>query len=539
MASLEELAAHEEKPAGNKLEDLAAAEAAPKQEYPLDKFVKSAIPVAQGLGRRVAESANPIQQLRSLFNGEASGNPFEIGGQTKPAAFADRSRSAAQGATLNHADEAVSGLDSLFGKKTYEEALAENRPTYEKAVKNAPAEYFGAAIASPNPLSKLSLPAKMGVGGRALSTVAQGAAGGALAAEGGSNEALRDTGPEVLDAAKGGGAIGLGGSVVAEALRGLSPALRKAAEEKAFQSFGARVDLGAAKNKLKAIDARAPAGDPTAARRELGRVALDEKLVRPLGTAGGVADKAADAVEQAGSIQGGLIDTIQDAHPQAAVNELTLADMLKNRGAGLQYSVDTAALGRGLEGRSKDIQDAVARRMTDGGAATRSLREAERIKKALQGEQNYSHLGADQSAQSAAGKETASAYRQAVEDEVERVAGPDELEPWLAAKKKTGRLNDILDVAQYGAQREATKGEGSSILGNARLALRHGQSTGQWLLDHGLDQAEKLWKQRRPATLANIYDEGARIAKGPTASRLASRGGSLAEYLDLLKEKEE
>ncbi len=321
---------------------------------------------------------------------------------------------------------------------------------------------------------------------------------------------------------------GLGGSL-------LSPALKRQAEEQAFKALGARVDLGSAKGKLKAIDARAPSGDPLAARRELGRRAIDEGVVRPFGTAQGAAQRAEPALEQAGAVQGGLIDAVQDTHPQAAVNEESLADMLDRRAADSQKSMATADLGKALGSKADQIRDVVGRR----GDPNLALREAEGVKRALQQKANYAITGADQAASEAARKEAASAYRQAVEDEVERVAGPQELEPWLAAKKKTGQLADILDVAQQGAQRQSTHVGGPTVFGAAQMAMRHHNGPMGALAEAGLGTLSNAWKQRRPATLAHALDEAANVAKGPTASTLSSRGGTLAEYLDMLNKKEQ
>ncbi len=534
----EELAElNSDKPTAAELAELnGAAPAAPKKEYPLDKFVNAAVPAVVGLGKRVVESSDPFQQLRTLYTGKPSMTGEALG--DKPAPAADRARAAMQGASFNHADEAVSALDSLFGKKTYKEALAENRPAYEQAVKAAPSEYLGAAIASPNPLSKLSLPDKMGFGGRVLSTTAQSALGGGLAAEGGSTKPLLETGPEIGRGLEGGAALGFGGGAVAEGLRGLSPAIRKAAEEQAFKSFGARVDLGAAKNKLKAIDARAPAGDPTGARRELGRLALDEKLVRPFGTAAGVAERTEPALDTAGEVQGGLLGAIADQHKDARVSLPAVATDLENQGNRALMMPSGADTGKALLGQSKNMRDAAMRRQSGGLGDYLDLLSAESEKRALQRKPNYAVVGADQSAAEEARKAAASSMRRAVEDEVERVGGPDELEPWKAAKQKTGRLQDILDVSQYGAQREASKGGGPTMFEVGQQGVRHAMGPAGVAADAALGAASNLWKQRRPATLANAYDEASRIAKGPTASRFASRAGSLAEYLDQLKEQD-
>ncbi len=510
---------------------------AAKQDYPLDRVANVVGPALRGLGRRALESSDPVQQLRTLFTGTPSIQSEAVG--DKPAPLADRARSALQGATLNHADEATSALDSLFGKKTYDAALAENRPVYKAAVKAAPEEYLGASVATPNPISKLKFPAAAGAMGRVATPALQGALIGGIAAEGESEKPGLQSLPDAAKGAGGGGAIGLGGGLIGEAARALSPAMKRAAEEQAFKSFGARVDLGATKNKLKAIDARSPSGDPLAARRELGRRGLDEGIVRPFGTAEGAARRADSAVDEAGAVQGGLLSTIQDQHPAARVSLPAVGSDLESRAQQSLMMPSGADLGNALQKRSKEMRDAAMRRQAGGLGDYLSLLDAEGEKRALQTKPNYGIMGADQSAAEEARKTAASAMRQAIENEVESVAGPDELEPWLAAKKKTGQLSDIRDVAEYGAQRENSAGRGGpTLFGAAQMAARHHNGPIGALTEAGLGALSNAWRQRRPATLANLYDVGADIAKGPTASTLGARGGTLAEYLDQLKDKD-
>ncbi len=532
MAKLDELP----EPAGGSLESMPDPEA---KQAPglLERAANVAGPALRGLGRRALESSDPVQQLRTLFTGQPSIQSAAVG--DKPASFTDRARSALQGATLNHADEATSALDSLFGPKKYTEALAENRPAYATAVKNAPEEYLGAAIASPNPINKLKAPASLGRLGRIATPMVQSGLMGGVAAEGASNERGLDAGS---DAAKGvfeGAALGLGGGLVSEGLRSLSPALKRQAEEQAFKALGARVDLGSGKGKLKAIDARAPSGDPLAARRELGRRALDENVVRPFGTAQGAAERAEPALEQAGEVQGGLLQSIQDQHPGARVSLPAVGTDLERQGNSALMMPSGADTGNALLKRSKEMRDAAMRRQASGLGDYLSLPEAEAEKRALQARSNYAITGADQAAGEEARKRAASAMRQAIENEVEAVGGPDELEPWLAAKKKTGQLADILDVAQQGAQRQSTHVGGPTVFGAAQMAMRHHNGPMGALAEAGLGTLSNAWKQRRPATLAHALDEAANVAKGPTASTLSSRGGTLAEYLDMLNKKEQ
>lgn len=323
------------------------------------------------------------------------------------------------------------------------------------------------------------------------------------------------------DTAEGVGGGAVGGSVLSGVAAKAEPWLQKAAELKAFQGLKPRVALGGLENKMKELESKSPTGDPLAAQRALGRRALDEGIVAPFGTAEGAAKRTEPALEEAGALKRGVLQTIQDQNPSANVSIPAVASKLEQAGRAAQAEVGSEQLGGHLLNQSQRLRDTAMRRQAAGLSDYLNLLEAEDSKTRLQKLANYARQGPMEDAR----KQAASTMRQAVEDEAERVAGPDELDVFKAAKAKYGQLADLSEIGEYGAKRAARNGSGlASEIAN-RIALDKGPK--EAVTAHIYNALADAAKERAPQTKAVLYDAA---AKG---NQSLARGGmkSLADYL--------
>lgn len=341
--------------------------------------------------------------------------------------------------------------------------------------------------------------------------------------------------PFLRDLGVGTGTGTLGGAAIGFTSAKLGPWLRKLAEKRAFTALNPRVAMGHG-DKMAELAAKSPKADPLKAARDLGRRALDEGIVTPLGTSESAARRAGSALGEAGEMQGALLQSIQDANPAARVSMPGVATALSREAEALKMSPAKRLLAGHIGNQAKAMRESSVDRLLGGKSSLLTLPEAEAEKRALQqavkqAAKNYLAKGDSVEAK----RRAASAMRQAVEDSVERVAGPEDLAQFKSLKARTGQLADIADVAGYGANRQARIAPGGGVLDELSDAASHGQGLRQGLTAKALDALSRAWKERRPATMAALYDAASRPPTQQSAARQLRAGESLGEYLELLR----
>jgi len=344
--------------------------------------------------------------------------------------------------------------------------------------------------------------------------------------------------PLLADAGMGAGLGTVTGAVSGWGSAKLEPYLKKLAEMASFRSLNPKVAMGGG-DKLKKLRARSPTEDPLKAERELGRRALDEGVIVPFGTSEGAAKRSGRLAEEAGEAQGGFASSIQDANPTARANPLAVARALDQQAAEAGKSSATQAYAAYLRNHAKAMRTAALNRLESEGTALMTIPQAEAEKRALQTAAQNAYLNPLKKGSPAneAKRVAASAMRQASEDAVERVAGPEDLAQFLAMKKRTGQLGEINDIAGYGATRAAHSGsEGTSALADAIGRRSEDSSHGPtaWLFNHATDALGHAWKERAPATKAVGADWLSRKNLAEPATQ-----GSIAEYLRFLNEEKD
>lgn len=146
------------------------------------------------------------------------------------------------------------------------------------------------------------------------------------------------------------------------------------------------------------------------------------------------------------------------------------------------------------------------------------LEQAERIKRVLQNEAKYGRI--DETPLNEAKRDIASVYRRHIEDAVEEagMAAPrgsdvaELAEEFRPVKQQLGNTLEARDAAMRGAARAAQRVGGASGVSLFDLANAT-QATGVtgWP-SMALAGASRIWRERGPSTLANMYDVGAEAA---------------------------
>lgn len=272
-----------------------------------------------------------------------------LGGPNGPSAT-ERTRSALQGFSYGAAPKmadalegAVSGLKKTPGqllsdaKYLFTDKMEEptdtgpsNEALYDDAVKKAPASNVAGALFSPNPLAKVGILGKgaAGIGGVLARTAARGAEGAGLAGVSGylnskkhGWEAVKDAG----EAAKFGGAAGVGSNLLGDVARSVGQRLtQKTAPDLAVKSV-THAGIG---------DKLAKQGIETEAERlALGRDMLNEKMV--------------GAFRKPGYSQDAARRVLGEAGPEAAA----IRDQAQKAGAGFRPSYAAHAAEKNLVGK--------------------------------------------------------------------------------------------------------------------------------------------------------------------------------------------
>lgn len=175
-----------------------------------------------------AEERKELEQLEAEFSTNSPAmldTTSQSGDQTvNPGVIEATARGAAQGATLNTADEITGAIESALTDKTYEQARDESRKAYEAASEENPLAYFagelGGSLAVPVPGANKILGASKGLDKLLrTSAISAGVTGGsALGAS--TQENMSDALSEAAGPA-------LGGAIIAPALMAGVPAAAK------------------------------------------------------------------------------------------------------------------------------------------------------------------------------------------------------------------------------------------------------------------------------------------------------------------------
>jgi len=463
----------------------------------------------------------------------------------EPSALESAARGLHQGASYGWGDELVGaigagaealGLRTDLGKELGTDVFAESKPglldRMARAYRSESGEQRLANENAANANPKASDISKMA--GAVMAARLPGMKGASVGRQGliagtafgaGDSEA-QDTGGALLDTA-GGAVTGYMGGRLMQSIGGrLSPWLKKTAEERAFKA------MDPYQKTLEPLMRKSPAGDKMAEARRLGRMGLDEGMVRPFDKSETIARRAASSSDETGTMLEATLQRIQDETAQKALTPASIPGRPVNTvsvGRGLLAKADELAadpssvdLSRALRAEGEKILSAADKTVERGGYVAKTLPEAEEIKRGIQGlvkPGDWSNSAAAIPAQ--ARMDASRAFKKAVEDSVEGLAGPEDLAQFKALKSRYGRLADIEDVASYGAGRQARNNLFS--LGDRQL-MQMGAGQGQDVTDASakallLALAGKLTRERGSSTAAVLSDALSRQSGAPAATR--------------------
>lgn len=329
-------------------------------------------------------------------------------------------RGAAQGATLGFADEATAALESGLGSlgvvpdKTYEQAVSESRKNYQTAQEANPITY-GAGQVGGSIASALALPgAAATLGGRALQAGALGAIQGY-----GSTDNREDL---IQNMALGGAT----GAIMAPAAEKAIGATVSGAD-KLRQYLGTKLGKGAEKLAEKATGAT---GKQAAKfKPNTGRELLDRGLVTFGDTPENISNKLSNEVKRSGSV---IDEALTSSNELVNVNDI--ASGLEDRILQLQSTPEGRLVAKQLQNVVDDIYESGVGFVTPTQAETTKKAFDKRIKNWI-----------DQSV-GVANKEARNAYRNAVEDTIEKSTN---MAPeFLQAKKDYGMFAPVQEAAE-------------------------------------------------------------------------------------------
>ena len=263
------------------------------------------------------EIINALKQQDATSNGPSRGDmilalkqqdkPFEAKGSNVSEAESTV-RGAAQGASLGFADEISGGAEALWEKakgdptafgELYKKFRDESRSNFKKAQDANPDEYLAGEVTGA--VGTAFVP---GMGGANLVKLA--AMGGAAGLGASESETI---GGQLVDTGKGivtGAALGAAGKlagagaskVLSKARQPIGETLKEFAEERAFKALGPvkkHADEALAKGNLK----------------QIGRQALDEKIVTPLASKEKMLDRISEKITSTADELDSVLDKVQ------------------------------------------------------------------------------------------------------------------------------------------------------------------------------------------------------------------------------------
>lgn len=334
-------------------------------------------------------------------------------------------RGAAQGATLGFADEIAGGAEALFTKKPYEQARDESRANFKRAKDANPGTYTTGEIGGG--VATALVPGLNAVKG-ARGMIGLGAAMGGVAGVGGSEA---DNAQDMaLDFGKGAGLGAAGGA----AGYGLSKAVPWAAK-----TAGEKLKWLAEKSAVNATGATGKQAGKFAP--GAGRELLDRGIVRFGDTSEKIAERAGDAVDDAGAAIKSALAGLDEKGATASADNVVAA--LNQKIESLRGDPSKAGVVKKLESMINDIIETGNSNVPVGAAE-----ETKRGFNKMAG--NWLDPDAGE-----AGKAAYGAYK----NEVERAAlaaDPSLAGKFTDAKQSFGLLEPIREAA---AQRAASAGQ--------------------------------------------------------------------------------
>lgn len=438
--------------------------------------------------------------------------------QSKPSDLESGLRGAAQGATLNFADELVGGAQGLYdvtlGDKSlsqlpeaYTQRRDESRVAFEAAQRANPEAYLtgeiGGAIGS-----SLLVPNPATIGGR----LAMAAGTGALAGAGGAKE---DIASETLKGAALGGAGGAFGEALGAGLKKgaeyLAPKASKAAEFLAERSFG-------------------PTGKELSGLKEgTGRYLLDKGVVSFGDTAEKIAEKARSGMDIQGDVMNDVLRELESKG--ITVSQDNIVSTLQNRITAMADDPSMTAISKKLQGIVEDIAGT--------GQSNISPIKAEEIKRGfnkMAGNWMNPEVGQ-------AGKEAYGAYKTAVESAAESV-NSELASKFTEAKKAYGMLAPVEAAASRRANVTSTSPTGGLLDINA---AELGQAVAGGAGMFAAPAARKILAPRATSAAAVTLDKVGKIMSTPPEKlgkfanilgRAAERGRSSVAITDYLLQQQ-
>lgn len=503
--------------------------------------------------RAAAMGLRPLSEaeVRGMQSPPPASTPTEATPAKDPGLWRTLGRSFLQGALKQGADEATGAIGRLHDVgpgARYRMSDGSMRPVEtsgdmyravrddEREIERGAREHRGPTAFVANMAGDLASDAALHYLGVPVSSTPYQVASGALSGFLG-NDAELSTDKAVPGAATSAAAStvlggGLGyvlpkiGTQVGRALPGALASLRGALEGSALDK--ARKVLTAGSGQLAK---RKPVSDAAA------REALDSGAIPIWGTTQGAFERLKETAETRGKTYADILTDLEAAGvqgPQVEALATRLAREGADRRANTGANKNIAAV---FENEADNIRTVAPRDVvpvtapTAPGATAVSapqtverarpnlpLAQAERIKRALQKDAKYDKIqatGLDEAKQ-----EVASMYREAIEqavDEAGQAAPPGSevaslAERFVPTKRQLAATIEARDAAERGAGAAAHRVGGAGGVNTFDVAQAKQATNAGGLGALGLAMAQRVWKERGPSTLANVYDVGAEAA---------------------------
>ena len=312
------------------------------------------------------------------------------------------------------------------------------------------------------------------------------------------------------------------GNQIARALPGAMASLREGLENRALDKVRKVLTSGSGQ-----LARRRPVS------AEAAREALDSGAIPIWGTTQGAFERLRELAEFRGRTYAEILDELQAAGVQGPEVE-ALARRLAREGADRRANTSANKnIAEVFEGEAENIRNVAPRErvpvvaptangataaspvMAERTASNLPLSQAERIKRDLQDKAFYDRIqktGLDE-----AKEEVAAMYREAIEDAVAQAgqAAPpgsavaDLAERFVPVKRQLGRTIEARNAAERGAGAAAHRVGGAAGVNLFDVANAANATGTKGLPALLLAGAGRIWKERGPSTLANVYDVGA------------------------------
>lgn len=425
-------------------------------------------------------------------------------------------RGAAQGATLNFADELAGVLGAGKGAiqsgnlenlaKNYEQSRDESRAAYSAAEQANPLTYGGGQLAGAVATSLIP-GLNVAKGASLAKNVAMGAGLGATAGFG-AGEGLEGS----LKSAGVGATVGGAAGGLSKGLETVSPKLRDYLSQK----------LGKGAEKLAEKATGATRVQAEKFKEGTGRMLLDTGIVSALDSPETIARKAGAALEKSGSQIGKALE-----QSGQTVNVQNLAQQLSQRADELASTPQGQPIARQLR---SIVDDMMASGQTDV-----SLPMAEETKRVF-GERIKNWMDP---MSGAASKEAYSIYKNAVEESMGK-ASPELLGQFQAAKQSYGMLSPVADAAEKRALQMQQSPLGGLL--DTMTATAGGVGVpGSPVAAGATVLGRRVVSSRAASTMATSADRMSKALQNPNLSKYAevinsaiNRGPTAAAAIDFI-----